>query len=172
MPLENPLKRGASRAVISANIRYLRRKGMPQRQAVAAALSHARRTGRKPLPAYLSYWAPPRRKARENPVGSIVPYVVGGLVLVGVGVGIYYLLKEEEKPKELPAAPPTTPPYTPPTQGTKPETQQKKKEQLPAGYEEEYVKEVEPGKKCYWNPITGRWLTVEGDEECIGGGYT
>lgn len=41
-----PLKRGASRQVISNNIREMIRAGHPQRQAVAAALSNARRSRR------------------------------------------------------------------------------------------------------------------------------
>lgn len=40
----NPLRRGYSRATISANISTLRREGYPQRQAVAIALSTARRS--------------------------------------------------------------------------------------------------------------------------------
>lgn len=49
----NPLKRGASRATISYNIRKLRHEGYPQKRAVAAALNNARRTARGPLPKYL-----------------------------------------------------------------------------------------------------------------------
>jgi hypothetical protein len=41
-----PLKRGCSRETISSNVRKLVREGMPQKQAVAASLSNARRTGR------------------------------------------------------------------------------------------------------------------------------
>jgi hypothetical protein len=40
-----PLKRGASKAVVSGNIRREVAAGKPQRQAVAIALSQARRTG-------------------------------------------------------------------------------------------------------------------------------
>ena len=38
-----PLKKGSSKKVISSNIRELRRSGRPQRQAVAIALSQARK---------------------------------------------------------------------------------------------------------------------------------
>jgi hypothetical protein len=42
-----PLKIGSSQATISKNIRKMMREGYPQRQAVAASLSTARK-GRKP----------------------------------------------------------------------------------------------------------------------------
>lgn len=42
-----PLKRGSSQETVSKNIRKMMREGYPQRQAVAASLSSARR-GRKP----------------------------------------------------------------------------------------------------------------------------
>lgn len=42
-----PLKKGKSRATISANIREMRASGYPEKQAVAAALSTARRSGGK-----------------------------------------------------------------------------------------------------------------------------
>ncbi len=42
-----PLKPGSSRKVISENIREMVRSGHPQKQAVAAALSNARRSKRK-----------------------------------------------------------------------------------------------------------------------------
>jgi hypothetical protein len=41
-----PLKKGSSRATISSNIREMRDSGYPQRQAVAAALSTARKSRR------------------------------------------------------------------------------------------------------------------------------
>lgn len=42
-----PLKKGSSQKTVSANIRELRHAGYPQKQAVAVALSQARRSGRK-----------------------------------------------------------------------------------------------------------------------------
>lgn len=42
-----PLKSGSSRQVISSNIREMVRSGHPQKQAVAAALSNARRGKRR-----------------------------------------------------------------------------------------------------------------------------
>jgi len=42
-----PLKRGKSKKVISENIRELRRSGRPQKQAVAIALSQARKRRKK-----------------------------------------------------------------------------------------------------------------------------
>lgn len=38
-----PLKKGSSKAVIKANIRELKQSGRPQKQAVAIALSQARK---------------------------------------------------------------------------------------------------------------------------------
>jgi len=43
----SPLKKGKGRATISKNIREMRRAGHPQRQAVAAALTEARKSGAK-----------------------------------------------------------------------------------------------------------------------------
>jgi len=42
-----PLKKGKSKATISSNIREMVHSGHPQRQAVAAALSQARKSGAK-----------------------------------------------------------------------------------------------------------------------------
>lgn len=42
-----PLKKGSSRKTVSANIRKMMREGYPQKQAVAASLSTARRYKRK-----------------------------------------------------------------------------------------------------------------------------
>ena len=42
-----PLKKGSSRKTVSANIRELKATGRPQKQAVAIALSQARRGGKK-----------------------------------------------------------------------------------------------------------------------------
>lgn len=43
-----PLRRGSSRATVSANISELRASGYPQTQAVAIALDTARKTGTMP----------------------------------------------------------------------------------------------------------------------------
>ena len=42
-----PLKKGSSRKTVSANIRKMMREGYPQRQAVAASLSTARKSKRR-----------------------------------------------------------------------------------------------------------------------------
>lgn len=65
--MENPLRRGSSRAVVSANIAKLRHEGYPQKQAVAIALKTAG----------LSYYA------NENPLSTIE---VVGLTLLGIAV--------------------------------------------------------------------------------------
>ena len=54
-----PLKPGSSRATVSQNIREMRNAGRPLKQAVAAALSNARRT------------APAKPPARPNPLARI-----------------------------------------------------------------------------------------------------
>lgn len=41
-----PLKKGKGRKVVSGNIRKMMHEGYPQKQAVAAALSTARRSGK------------------------------------------------------------------------------------------------------------------------------
>lgn len=63
----NPLRRGCSREVISSNISMLIHEGYPQKQAVAIALSHARKQRCKGVKA-----APKRRR---NPLSgqTIVP---------------------------------------------------------------------------------------------------
>jgi hypothetical protein len=85
----NPLKRGSSRAVISYNIRKLRRERVPQKQAVAIALNNARRTGRgKRRPKYL-------RRARENP-GNALWWLLGGFAAAGLIGAIYYYWKKSQ----------------------------------------------------------------------------
>ena len=42
-----PLKKGSSKQTVSANIKELIKSGRPQKQAVAIALSEARRSGKK-----------------------------------------------------------------------------------------------------------------------------
>jgi hypothetical protein len=42
-----PLRKGTSRSVVSSNIREMIKSGHPQKQAVAAALDTARRSGAK-----------------------------------------------------------------------------------------------------------------------------
>lgn len=45
-----PLKKGSSKEVISENIKELILSGRPQKQAIAIALSEARRTGKGKIP--------------------------------------------------------------------------------------------------------------------------
>jgi len=45
-----PLKKGSSKAVISKNIKEMKAAGHPQKQAVAAALDTARKSGGKHAP--------------------------------------------------------------------------------------------------------------------------
>jgi hypothetical protein len=74
-PAINPLKKGSSDAVVSANIRKLRHEGYPQRQAVAIALKKAGRS-----------------RSQENPLstGTTVALVAGGVAVVGlIGYFIY-----------------------------------------------------------------------------------
>ena len=76
----NPLKRGSSRAVISYNIRKLKREGYPQKQAVAAALNNARRTGHYPPP---PVYARHRKNPLGNPMGGIEYWGLLGLIVLG-----------------------------------------------------------------------------------------
>ena len=55
-----PLKAGSGKAVISGNIAELVNSGRPQKQAVAIAMSNARKTGGKD--------APPEPKKKKNPL--------------------------------------------------------------------------------------------------------
>jgi len=56
-----PLKKGSSKEVVSENIKELIHSGHPQKQAIAIALSEARRTGKGKAPA-----RKPNRKRKPN----------------------------------------------------------------------------------------------------------
>lgn len=45
-----PLEKGSSRKVVSRNIRELRQSGYPQKQAIAIALSQARKSNKRKFP--------------------------------------------------------------------------------------------------------------------------
>ena len=79
-----PLRNGSSRATISYNIRKLRREGRPQKQAVAIALSNARRHPTRRRPKY--------RNARRNPSTEVVNYWIG-FAIIGVGAVTLWALK-------------------------------------------------------------------------------
>lgn len=67
-----PLKSGSSKATVSQNIREMRAAGKPQKQAVAAALSSARRTAPAKTPAgYPPHPVATKRTARPNPLARI-----------------------------------------------------------------------------------------------------
>jgi len=73
----NPLKRGASREVIGANIRILRAEGYPQNQAVAIALNNARKYG-----------------YRQNPLHmNGKQMLTGAAIIAGVGTALYFIAK-------------------------------------------------------------------------------
>jgi hypothetical protein len=94
----NPLKKGSSDAVVSANIRKLRHEGYPQKQAVAIALKKAGRS-----------------RSQENPLstGTTVALVAGGVAVVGlIGYFIYAANKTATaaiQGMNAPAAPIPTP---------------------------------------------------------------
>lgn len=69
--LKNPLKRGYSANTVSANIAEMKRAGVPEKQAIAAAFEEARkawkkRHGRKALPPHLKVNAPGRKVVKKN----------------------------------------------------------------------------------------------------------
>jgi len=79
-----PLLNGASRAAVSQNIRTLRHDGYPQNQAIAIALSHARKTGG-------SYG---KEKYMENPSkGQWIGIGAAALAIVAVGSIFLYSRK-------------------------------------------------------------------------------
>jgi hypothetical protein len=83
----NPLKRGSSRAVVSFNIRELRRAGYPQSQAVAIALKKAGKSYSQDNPVGFCE----SMIAESNPVGFVEKHpfitvlaVIGGLSLIPI----------------------------------------------------------------------------------------
>jgi hypothetical protein len=74
----NPLKRGSSRAVVSSNIRTLRREGYPQQQSVAIALKQA---GLSRNPIGWLFKGP--LDIEKHPVVA-ASLIVGGLILIVV----------------------------------------------------------------------------------------
>jgi hypothetical protein len=65
-----PLKTGTSREVVGENISELRASGRPQKQAVAIALSEARRSGAR-LPR-------PRAVERPRAIGKVITKTTSG----------------------------------------------------------------------------------------------
>jgi hypothetical protein len=102
-----PLKSGASRAVISSNIRKLRHEGYPQRQSIAIALNNARKYGYPPRENPMS------KNAMQNPLTSTAKWSLGIAVAAAAAVGIYLLSKPVTPPAPSPT--PTPAPATPTT---------------------------------------------------------
>jgi hypothetical protein len=88
-----PLKSGTKRETISRNIRHLIHKGYPKRQAVAIALSHARRTAQGRLPYYL----------RENPSSHDYDYWIGfAIIALGVvAIGSLFAMTPHDRKKTI-----------------------------------------------------------------------